>query len=39
MESLAPGSWRIMVYYGFKDHPDVPDVVTRLPALGLTQRR
>jgi KUP system potassium uptake protein len=24
-----------MAYYGFKDHPDVPDIVTRLPALGL----
>ncbi len=34
-EDLAPAFWRVMVYYGFKDHPDVPDVVARLPALGL----
>ena len=34
-EALAPGFWRVMIYYGFKDHPDVPDVVARLPALGL----
>ena len=34
-EALAPGFWRVMVYYGFKQHPDVPEIVSRLPALGL----
>ena len=34
-ETLAPGFWRVMVYYGFKQHPDVPEIVSRLPALGL----
>ena len=34
-EALAPGYWRVMAYYGFKEHPDIPDIVSRLPALGL----
>ena len=35
VEALAPGFWRVVVRYGFKDHPDVPAVIARLPALGL----
>jgi KUP system potassium uptake protein len=34
-EALAPGFWGITAYYGFKDHPDVPEVVASLPARGL----
>ena len=34
-EALAPGFWRVIVYYGFKQHPDVPEIVSRLPAMGL----
>jgi KUP system potassium uptake protein len=36
VEALAPGFWRVVVRYGFKDHPDVPAVIARLPAMGLS---
>ncbi len=35
VEALAPGFWRLVVHYGFNDHPDVQAVIARLPALGL----
>ena len=34
VEALATGFWRVVVRYGFKDHPDVPAVIACLPALG-----
>jgi KUP system potassium uptake protein len=35
VESVARGFWLVVAHYGFKDHPDIPDVVARLPALGV----
>jgi KUP system potassium uptake protein len=29
---LAPGFWRVVLRYGFKEHPDVPAAVARLCA-------
>ena len=34
-EKLAVGIWRIVVNYGYKDHPDVPGVVARLECRGM----
>ena len=35
VENLAPGFWAVVVHYCFQDHPDIPEVVSRLPALGV----
>jgi KUP system potassium uptake protein len=30
VDLLAPGVWRLVLHYGFKEHPDVPAAVARM---------
>ena len=34
-ERLASGFWCVTVFYGFKQHPDIPSIVARLPSMGI----
>jgi KUP system potassium uptake protein len=36
VEQLAAGFWRVTAEYGFKDDPDIPDVLLRCAERGLT---